>query len=490
MQRAEARIIILLLVVLSLRVILSPIGSSLWLDEMGTVWAISGGFGDIVRRAIAFPQSILYCSLEWLIARVSGVNEIALRIPSAIAFAATLGMIYALGRKMFNRAAGLLAALAFVAIPGIAFTATDARPYALGLLATVLSMYGFYAWVVERRWTSLLLWIVSAALAIYFSYFFGVPVLAQVVYLFILYLTEDHFPLFKVMIPPAIIVLLVTPLIPQMRSVLSDRALHSYADRPWWDDLTATITPPVLMLPLLLALLAAWFKRRPLTGDGIDRKPVLLLFLWSVTPPLALFAVSWLTSASTYLPRYLLSCAPAIGVLVGAALSAIDLPAARISAAVIVFIIAITGRGFGVNLRVQHNRNWREAMAQVRASRQDSPVFIAPWFIELERMSKPDASYLLAPLAVYPAGGDAKVLPNAPNQLNAEYMEACAREMQAAKRFLLVSLPGQPTLYWLRGKLPEYSMRAQDERVEPTVFVFERSGEPATAFSHARSSTR
>src|SRR5262245_49020387 len=71
----------------------APIGSSLWLDEVGTVWAIRGTLRETIDRAFYPGQpSVLFSVVTWLVVAAGGLHEITLRVPSLMAAAiAALG---------------------------------------------------------------------------------------------------------------------------------------------------------------------------------------------------------------------------------------------------------------------------------------------------------------------------------------------------------------------------------------------------------------
>ena len=60
-------------------------GESLWLDELHTAWCAHGSLSEVAQRAAIGNQSALFFWLEWLLVRIFGENELALRLPSLIA---------------------------------------------------------------------------------------------------------------------------------------------------------------------------------------------------------------------------------------------------------------------------------------------------------------------------------------------------------------------------------------------------------------------
>jgi 4-amino-4-deoxy-L-arabinose transferase-like glycosyltransferase len=81
--------------------------------------------------------------LQILAYRTFGVNEFAARLPSALAALATVLVVYELGRRLFDRATGLLAGLILASTIGFSAAAHFANPDALLNLFTVLTLFFF-----------------------------------------------------------------------------------------------------------------------------------------------------------------------------------------------------------------------------------------------------------------------------------------------------------------------------------------------------------
>jgi 4-amino-4-deoxy-L-arabinose transferase-like glycosyltransferase len=82
--------------------------------------------------------------LQILAYQLLGVNELAARLPSALAALATVLLTYELGRSLFGRSAGLLAGLIFACTPMVCASARFANPDALLNLFTVLALTLFW----------------------------------------------------------------------------------------------------------------------------------------------------------------------------------------------------------------------------------------------------------------------------------------------------------------------------------------------------------
>ena len=98
---------------------LVPLSSSLWLDELGTWWVVKDGLGDAVHRALTFHgQSPLYYSIVWTARTVGGNSEVVLRLPSLIATAVSVVLLYRLARTLIGQEAAWFSVLAFAATQG------------------------------------------------------------------------------------------------------------------------------------------------------------------------------------------------------------------------------------------------------------------------------------------------------------------------------------------------------------------------------------
>jgi hypothetical protein len=114
---------------------LLPLRRSLWVDEAGTYWTIKDGLQETVHRALRYQgQSPLYYFLTWLTLAAGERSEWTLRLPSILAAGGAAFLLYRLEVLLFDRQTGLMAVIAFVGLRRVVFAATNARPYALGLL--------------------------------------------------------------------------------------------------------------------------------------------------------------------------------------------------------------------------------------------------------------------------------------------------------------------------------------------------------------------
>ncbi len=123
---------------------------SLWLDEVYTLTEAGRPWGDLFL-ALFLPQQAypLYILGMRLWSGLLGTGEVALRLPAALAGLATVPLLYLLGRRLFDRRTGLLAALLMALSPPAVWYSQEARPYAFVLLLSTLAW--LLLWEADER---------------------------------------------------------------------------------------------------------------------------------------------------------------------------------------------------------------------------------------------------------------------------------------------------------------------------------------------------
>ncbi|MCC6626027.1 MAG: glycosyltransferase family 39 protein [Chloroflexi bacterium] len=110
---------------------------SLWLDEGLSYWIADRSLGDLLAYLAAHDTHppLHYLLLQPMIAL--GGSEWLLRLPSAVAGIIAIPLLYALGRELFDRPTGLVAALLLAVSPLHIWHAQEARMYALVAMLTL-----------------------------------------------------------------------------------------------------------------------------------------------------------------------------------------------------------------------------------------------------------------------------------------------------------------------------------------------------------------
>jgi 4-amino-4-deoxy-L-arabinose transferase-like glycosyltransferase len=437
---------------------LRPITSSLWVDELGTWWVIKDSFGDAVDRAIQYQgQSPVFYAIEWITAR-AGHSEWILRMPSLAAAAFAGFLMYRLGKRLLDAELGRLALLAFVAWPGIAFEASNARPYALALLATVASVTALVRWLDDDRAGLAVVWVVCGALVMYAHYLFPLALVPQLVYALVrIREGSTSVRARSLWLAVGAIALLDVPLIPQILSLAGRRgslSIPGSVSVPWLTDL---LVPAAALGAIVLGGALAWLASSVhIEALRVRRSTVVLALAWTVIPPLMLGAVSLFTPVRFVTLRYTLSAAPGACLLFAGAVRALEPSSARRLVVLVFALLSVLTQ----TASLKALEDWRWASGQV-ASMSDArtAVFMHPGLVEsaqLDWFADPERrSYLLSPTSYY--SFPEHVLP-VPYDISADGERFMQDELDAlppgTDRIVYVTrFPGVPYVTWLDGRL-------------------------------------
>ncbi|MEO8286912.1 MAG: glycosyltransferase family 39 protein [Chloroflexota bacterium] len=116
-----------------------------WIDEVASLDGASLGFPTFISGRFGYHanQPPLHYALVWLTSLMADPTTTTFvgRLPSALAGAFTVPVIYGLGKELFGKAQGIIAAL-LLAISTVHLNySQDLRPYSLLVLLTTLSVY-------------------------------------------------------------------------------------------------------------------------------------------------------------------------------------------------------------------------------------------------------------------------------------------------------------------------------------------------------------
>ncbi len=448
----------LLLVVIPVLWIL-PAGASFWRDETGTVWNIKTDFTTaLATRWIG--QSPLYHTIVWAAVAVGGSSEFVARLPSLLSMAGAAFLLYRIALRFFDRGTALLAVLVFACMQDVAFAAADARTYALSALAVNASMLLLLRWLDSGGILASAAYALSAALVVYAHYLFGPLLIVQAVYA--LYRIRSGSPVraWEFLSAAVAAGLLLSPAASNLTELFGVGGAIRYGGSFSMFDLFHTLAPPILVGPILLGLALAFAFRPCQPGHrSLRRDHVLLICGWAFFVPVLYFLLSGVAGLEVFIPRYLLSSAPAFALLIAGGVSAlVSGRSLRIVAATIA-ASAILAFGF---TRLHGNEDWRGALAAVRTATAGTnvPVLFASPFIEGADMAKiadPNLRQLFAPIEVYPIGGNFIRLPIMAGAVNTGYLEQIANtDLQGQSSFLLVTAQESSNYQaWFMGRFAD-----------------------------------
>ena len=123
-----------------------PMSSSFWVDELVTVFVVRHPGDPSFAPVPQVPTSIYYL-LPRLTRGFFGDSEFSWRVPSALAMGIALFLIGRIAARLIHPRAAWFAIFASLALHGISYYASDARPYAFGICVASLAVWFLIRWL-------------------------------------------------------------------------------------------------------------------------------------------------------------------------------------------------------------------------------------------------------------------------------------------------------------------------------------------------------
>jgi 4-amino-4-deoxy-L-arabinose transferase-like glycosyltransferase len=454
-----------------LRLWIQPLSSSLWLDETGTFWIVQGTFAQMAERTARWVgQPPFYATIVWFFAQLPGPREVVLRLPSLIGLFVAAVFVYRIGKRLLGAESAWASTLIFCAIS--ATHASDARPYALGLMTATGAVFFLLRWMENGKSADAIAYAVLASLTVYFHLLFSVMFLVHLVY-FAVRIHQGKRPrLLSLLACGVILVCMLGPELMRALQVSSARGSLVFMDSPRPSALFRDSVPPFFYACLVIALLAAVLLRSctKFLVPQIPKPELWLLALWAIVPPVIIFFVSYLTPVKLFLPRYFAVCLPGLALLTAYIISGFEPVMVRGILVLALAAGAVIDRG-GKPWKLAHDTdNWRDGLAAVKSMLENNamPVLVRSGFVEAATpaiLHDPAKSeFLMAPLVAYPISVEPIPLPYSADSGAIEHLESIiGSTLLSNDRFLLVSGRGE-TAYrqWLDGRLYPASFRSRD----------------------------
>jgi mannosyltransferase len=368
---------------------------SYWLDEVHTLRLLARTRRGLLGYFLLLEHGPVYFLLAWGSIALFGSGEAAVRALSALAGIAAIPPLAALGRDLFGRRVGLIAAGLLAISPAAIAQSQNARPYALLLLATLGSYWALLRVLRDGRPRDGVLFAIATLLLVYTHYYALFVLIAQGVVI------ARRRPW---RVAPgawrragAVLSLGLAPLLPVAAwgALRGLRLVNDWLPRPepWWPLWTIRgilLVPGPLPAGVLLAGLAlllagfAWRRWRTptprpddATGRALPRAEALLLAgLWAICPIACPLLLSWVVRP-LYLDRYTIAAVPALLLLLAVALDAAD---RLIPPVVATALLAVSiAPGLGAYYARPVNEQWREVAALIAAEgRAGETIILAP----------------------------------------------------------------------------------------------------------------
>jgi uncharacterized membrane protein len=457
-----------------------PLGSSFWLDEFGTWWVVKDGIRDAISRSWEIQgQSPLYYLVAWATRQGVGSSELGMRLPSLLFAALTALLLYRLGKRFVDDEVGRIAVVLFVVWPVVAFSASDARPYALATLAVVASTAVLVRWLDTGSRSAGVAYVFLAASVVYVHYLFGLALIAHLVYARARRREGSTRLGWRTFVAAGSgIVILVAPLAYQVLILWQRRQEWSVQTAPSVEWISSALVPAAFVVAAVIGGIAAVAQGEvSINPATLRHADLVLLVSWLLVPITVLVGVSIFTSASLVQTRYTLAAAPAAVLLLAIALRSLEPPSAQRIIVLILAVLSVLALA-----RAHHENDWRGAAALVGSIADTRTlVLVQPGFTESDQLSwyaDPERrSFLLAPVSFYPMPGHIVPLPaNIDPSTEGFVREEIAAALPGVDRVVLVD-PGSPVIRpWLREFLgPRWVERDFDRQDFPLVTEFSRT---------------
>jgi len=342
-------------------------GKSMWLDESASVDYADRGLRSLFDvLSGGDPNMGLYYVLlhGWM--RIFGEGEVAVRSMSVLFAVATVPVMYLVGLRLFDRTAGLLAALFLTLDSFFVQYSQEARAYSLVLLFLTLSML-FFVEELERPSTWVRVgYVLSTGLALYAQYFSVFVIAAQIA----------AFALWRVRFRRWLVSWACVGLVWLPEAIAAGRrgtGALSWVTEPSLHDLvhTAKALAGGSWTVLAVALLAGLYGAR----WGLRRVGVAAA--WFFVPLLGSFVASFVVHPM-FVRQYLSVGLPGLILLAAAGIALLPRPAAG---AVVLAVAALSSLHIADWYAAPSKEDWRAATAYVLAEERpsDGVVFYPHW---------------------------------------------------------------------------------------------------------------
>lgn len=430
----------LLLVLTGLLLFLPRLNLELKLDELGSFWVIKDSFLDAVERSLHLGQSPLYYLILWSFHKIFGSSEIALRLPSLICILTASLLMIRLGALLLSREVGVFSAFVFLGSIQAIVAATDARPYALGLVLTILSTIYLVEWCTKGEKKYLLKYCLFLAATIYAHYLFGLIFLVHAAWVLVAARQS-----WKSLIKQAIwgglgLLILTLPALYHVKVFAAKTAGKAFVKLPTIFDLTISLLPieSLLLITLLIIFQTlAWrnSSRWSFFKDPILKTSLYPIFAFLLLPVLIIYIISIFSGNSIFIERYFGQRVIGLGLLGGVIICSFTHSTKRILLlSCMILIIAINQYSYGFSNRA--GDGFGRAVNRIRLEDQggECQLFIMSGFIESQTISwlreGLTREFILSPLSYYKVSNPVTPIPYSFSTSDAE--EYYSKEVKRA----------------------------------------------------------
>lgn len=377
---------IFLVLILAAILRFTGLGQSLWLDE-----AISVTFAqklDFWKFVTQYPigdfHPPLYFAMLWIWGHLFGFSELSVRFPSVIFGVLTVFFTYLIGKELFSKKVGFLAAIFLSLAPLHIYYSQEARMYALAAFATTLSFY-FLVRLFNKK-PAFLGYSLSVAVVLYSDYltYFVVP--TQLIYTLFYYRSELRRYLFSLFLS----FVSIYPWLAVFPVQFSIGVKTSFILAGWREIVGSADFKNLLLLPIKILIGRISFENKTLYALLLVvasipylviftrlrttlTKEITLLLFWLIAPPIFAFLVSFYIPIFSYF-RFIFIL-PALNLLISKLVNEFSPKTSRILITAILTVMITSSLTYLLNPKF-HREDWRGAVTFVSGQIDDQGIVL------------------------------------------------------------------------------------------------------------------
>ena len=384
--------------------------SSLWTDELGTYWVVSGSFSEMLDRSWNVQgQSPLTYILMWgWNGLMSEPSDFWMRLLPVLFGLGTLRLLFLIGKRLGSADVGWFAVAAAIAFRELALIVVNLRPYAFGLFFVALATHLLLIWMDTPTTKLGLAYAVAVAASVWSVYYFGLAFLAHALYVRVVYKRGGSIAVGRFVGWVGVAVLFVVPLVPQLLALAGRSEDLRFSGLPGLGHVTGGAIPAGLAFSVLVILL--W--------NGLERwrrmeqpSPIWLAAGLALVPTVGLYALTALTDFGLWTTRYRLPYLLGFALLVGLFIAGFQddqLQRRAVIVVVVVGMLVLPGPTLG--------QDWRGALDFATTTVEDDGlVILGSAFIEAARiealMDPVESAFISSPITRYPVDEDVFLAP-------------------------------------------------------------------------------
>jgi uncharacterized membrane protein len=362
---------------------------SIWVDE-GFTYVLSkltlSGYIDNVLGTLRNILPPLYFQLMHYWTSLFGYSEFSLRLPSVIFGTLSIWGIYILGKEMFNKEVGKIAALILAFSLFHIQYSQEARMYEMLSFLSIISFHFFIHFLKKRSWSSALLFSCSNVMLVYTHHYGFFIIITEYLFLLALFFS-NRFHLKENVKKLSIATVLFLTLIFPWLFIFINQLKKVYAD-PWLPvptvqslfKLLSSFSGGLTLFGIFIGIFLWRFvitanEQRQLESKENSEKRIYyeLLLFWLIVPIVFSFLYSRFASP-IFGDKYLIASSIPLYLLLAKSIESFK--SIYVKCATVMIVIALSVTSISAYFTTMQKEQWREATAYVEKNAQQNDLVL------------------------------------------------------------------------------------------------------------------